>query len=90
MKEEIGLIYFRVYECLKVKSNLDGVVSRRDFHTILGRNFHIPKPHHDLILKELEGLNFLDDLQKNGVRINSITTFDKKKKQRIQQLKKFL
>lgn len=88
MEKEIGLVYFIIYEKIKKRCDLEGTISRRDLHILLGRSLHIEKRLHDLILKEMESFNFISEVTKKFVTLNMVGKFSQHKRKKISILRK--
>ena len=71
MKEElnIGLLYISLHNLLKKKVGLDRIISRKDFYTILGKHFLIPKNIRIVVIKEMESRGLVKQENKDNIKI---------------------
>lgn len=65
----ISILYISLHNQLKKSVGLNRVISRKDFYTILGKHFLIPKNVRICVLKELELMNMIERLDKNTIKI---------------------
>ena len=66
---ERGILYLCIHKRLHDKVGLSGIMSKKDFNvTVLARTYHVPKKYWTLVLKEMVGLNMVEDL---GIKKNS-------------------
>ncbi len=56
MKKELdpGLLYISLHNLLRKKVGFDRYISRKDFFTILGKHFLVPKNVRVVVIKEME------------------------------------
>jgi len=71
MKKElnIGLLYISLHNLLKKKTGINRYISKKDFYTILGKHFLIPKNIRIIVLKEMEQRGLIKQETKNDIKI---------------------
>lgn len=65
----ISLLYVSLHNQLKKSVGLNRIITRKDFYTILGKHFLIPKNVRICVLKELELMNMVERIDKNTVKV---------------------
>jgi len=70
-KEElnIGLLYISLHNLLRKKVGVNRCISKKDFYTILGKHFLIPKNIRIVIIKEMEERNLVEIESQNSIKI---------------------
>ncbi len=64
-----GLLYLSLHNQLKKKVGLNGFISRKDFYTIIGKHYLIPKKLRDYQIKEMENLKLISIVDKSTIKI---------------------
>lgn len=59
---DIGILYLCIHKKLDEKCNRSRVMYKKDFFTMLGKTFHVPKPAKIIVLKEMEEYGMIKDL----------------------------
>lgn len=65
----ISILYISLHNQLKKSVGLNRVIARKDFYTILGKHFLIPKNIRCCVLKELELMNMIERIDKNTIKV---------------------
>ena len=65
----IGLLYISLHNLLKRRVGINRYISRKDFYTILGKHFLIPKNIRIVVIKEMEQRGLVKQETKNDIKI---------------------
>jgi len=68
-KLEIGLLYISLHSLLRRKYGINRYISRKDFYTILGKHFLIPKNIRIVVIKEMENRGLVKQETKEEIKI---------------------
>ena len=70
-KEElnVGLLYISLHNLLRKKAGISRCISKKDFFTILGKHFLIPKNIRIVIIKEMEERKLVKQENQNNIKI---------------------
>ena len=69
MKLNIALLYLSLHNQLKKSIGLNRIITRKDFNTILGKHFLVPKNVRICVLKELQLMGMVEKVDKNNIKI---------------------
>jgi len=67
-KLEIGLLYISLHNLLRKKVGINRYISKKDFYTILGKHFLIPKNIRIIVIKEMENKGLVTQ-EKEDIKI---------------------
>ena len=65
----IGILYISLYKQLKNNVGVDNIISRKEFFTILGKHFLIPKNIRDVVIKEMEKRELVERVSRDSIRV---------------------
>ena len=65
---DIGLLYISLHSLLRRKVGINRYISRKDFYTILGKHFLIPKNIRIVVIKEMENKGLVSQ-EKEDIKI---------------------
>ena len=65
----IGLLYLSLHNQLKKKVGLNRIINRKEFFTILGKHFLIPKNVRACIVKEMELMHLIKIVNRDTFKI---------------------
>ena len=68
-KLDIGLLYISLHSLLRRKYGINRYISRKDFYTILGKHFLIPKNIRIIVIKEMENRGLVKQESKEDIKI---------------------
>lgn len=63
----IGLLYLSLHNQLKRKAGMSKLISRKDFFTILGKHFLIPKNMRIIIIEEMKDRDLIKQQDKENI-----------------------
>ena len=64
-----GLLYISLHNLLRKKVGINKYISRKDFYTILGKHFLIPKNIRIIVIKEMEERELIRRETKEDIKI---------------------
>jgi len=65
----IGLLYISLHNLLRRRVGINKYISRKDFYTILGKHFLIPKNIRIVVIKEMEQRGLVKQKNKENIKI---------------------
>jgi len=65
----IGLLYISLHSLLRKRVGINRYISRKDFYTILGKHFLIPKNIRIIVIKEMEERGLVKQETKEDIKI---------------------
>ena len=65
----VGLLYLSLHNQLKRKVGLNGFISRKEFYTIIGKHYLIPRKLRDCQINEMENLKLISIVDKSTIKI---------------------
>ncbi len=65
----IGILYISLYTLLRKKVDLDRIISRKEFFTILGKHYLVPRVLRDVVIKEMEKRELIEKVSRDSIRI---------------------
>jgi hypothetical protein len=65
----IGLLYLSLHNQLKKKVGINKIITRREFNTILGKHFLIPRNIRCVVIKEMEDKKLIKKMDKEHIQI---------------------
>jgi len=65
----IGLLYISLHNLLRKRIGVNRYISRKDFYTILGKHFLIPKNIRIVVIKEMEERGLVKQEDRNNIKI---------------------
>ena len=65
----IGLLYISLHSLLRKRVGINRYISRKDFYTILGKHFLIPKNIRIVVIKEMENRGLVKQETKEEIKI---------------------
>lgn len=68
-KLDIGLLYISLHNLLRKKIGVNRYISKKDFYTILGKHFLIPKNIRIVVIKEMENRGLVKQETKENIKI---------------------
>jgi hypothetical protein len=71
MRLNIGLLYLSLHNLLKKKIGVNRTITRKDFFTILGKHFLIPKNIRVCIVKEMELMKLIQKVDRDTLKVLS-------------------
>jgi hypothetical protein len=69
MALNIGLLYLSLHNQLRKSVGINRVISRKDFFTILGKHFLIPKNIRCCIVKEMKLMNLIEVIDNDTLKV---------------------
>ena len=69
MKNKLGVLYFSLHLHLKKKFGFK-LIAKKDFYALLGRHFLIPKNLRICVLEEMKGMNLIEMIDKQNLRVS--------------------
>ena len=69
MELNIALLYLSLHNQLKKSIGMTRTITRKDFYTILGKHFLIPKNVRVCIIKEMELMNMVKQLDRDTIKV---------------------
>lgn len=71
-KLDIGLLYLGLHNQLTKKFGKDGILTRKEFFTKIGKHGQIPRGLRPIILKEMEQKELIKRISRDTIQILSI------------------
>ena len=65
----IGILYITLYNLLRKKVEADRIISRKDFFTILGKHYLVPKVLRDAVVREMEKRFLVEKMSRDSIKI---------------------
>ena len=69
MTQRLDVLYFSLHLHLKKKFGFKPI-SKKDFYALLGRHFLIPKNLRICVLEEMKGMNLIEMIDKQNLRVS--------------------
>jgi len=64
-----GLLYLSLHNQLKKTRGVGNLISRKDFFTILGKHFLIPKNIRIVVIKEMQEMELVEQQDRDNIKV---------------------
>lgn len=71
MKIKREILYLSLYNHLRKKVGVNGIITRKEFFCDLGKHFIVPKPSRPIVIKEMESMGLMKRENKENLRVLS-------------------
>jgi uncharacterized protein YbcI len=69
MALNIGLLYLSLHNQLRKTVGINRIITRKDFFTILGKHFLIPKNIRTCIVQEMVLMNLIEKIDRDTIKV---------------------